>query len=94
MNNDVVISFQNVSKEYKLYSSNRARLLGIFVKKVPYKKKKAVDNVKEKFMKLALEFKVNAKVEFSSNFNDILNVIAEGVPEETAKQVIEQVFGK
>ncbi len=45
MNNDVVISFQNVSKEYKLYSSNRARLLGIFVKKVPYKKKKAVDNV-------------------------------------------------
>lgn len=45
MNNDVVISFQNVSKEYKLYSSNRARLLGIFVKKVPYKKKKAVDDV-------------------------------------------------
>ena len=45
MNNDIVISFQNVSKEYKLYSSNRARLLGIFVKKVPYKKKKAVDNV-------------------------------------------------
>ena len=45
MNNDVVISFENVSKVYKLYSSNRARLLGIFVKKVPYKKKKAVDNV-------------------------------------------------
>ena len=45
MNNDVVISFQNVSKVYKLYSSNRARLLGIFVKKVPYKNKKAVDNV-------------------------------------------------
>ncbi len=45
MNNDVVISFNNVSKVYKLYSSNRARLLGIFVKKVPYKKKKAVDNV-------------------------------------------------
>lgn len=45
MNNDVVISFEKVSKVYKLYSSNRARLLGIFVKKVPYKKKKAVDNV-------------------------------------------------
>ena len=45
MNNEVVISFKNVSKEYKLYSSNRARLLGIFVKKVPYKKKKAVNDV-------------------------------------------------
>lgn len=45
MNNEVVISFKNVSKEYKLYSSNRARLLGVFVKKVPYKKKKAVNDV-------------------------------------------------
>lgn len=45
MNNEVVISFDKVSKEYKLYSSNRARLLGIFVKKVPYKKKKAVNDV-------------------------------------------------
>lgn len=45
MNNDVVISFQNVSKEYKLYSNNRARLLGIFFKRVPYKKKLAVNNV-------------------------------------------------
>ena len=45
MNNDVVISFENVSKEYKLYSSNRARLLGIFFKRVPYKKKLAVNDV-------------------------------------------------
>ena len=45
MENEVVISFNKVSKEYKLYSSNRARLLGIFVKKVPYKKKKAVNDV-------------------------------------------------
>ncbi len=45
MENEVVISFDKVSKEYKLYSSNRARLLGIFVKKVPYKKKKAVNDV-------------------------------------------------
>lgn len=45
MNNDVVISFKNVSKEYKLYSSNRKRLLGIFLKKVPYKKKLAVNDV-------------------------------------------------
>ena len=40
---DVVISFDNVSKIYKLYSSTRARLAGIFVKKVPHKLKKAVD---------------------------------------------------
>lgn len=45
MKDEVVISFNNVSKVYKLYSSNRARLLGIFVKKVPYKKKKAVNDV-------------------------------------------------
>jgi teichoic acid transport system ATP-binding protein len=45
MNNDVVISFKNVSKEYRLYSSNRKRLLGIFLKKVPYKKKLAVNDV-------------------------------------------------
>lgn len=45
MANDVVISFNKVSKVYKLYSSNKARLLGIFIKKVPYKKKKAVNDV-------------------------------------------------
>ncbi len=45
MKDEVVISFNSVSKEYKLYSSNRARLLGIFIKKVPYKRKKAVENV-------------------------------------------------
>ncbi len=45
MKDEVVISFNKVSKVYKLYSSNRARLLGIFVKKVPYKKKKAVNDV-------------------------------------------------
>lgn len=43
--NEVVISFKNVSKIYKLYSSTRARLAGIFVKKVPHKLKKAVDDV-------------------------------------------------
>ncbi len=42
---DTVISFDNVSKTYKLYSSTRKRLLGIFIKKIPYKKKKAVDNM-------------------------------------------------
>lgn len=42
---DVVIKFENVSKIYKLYSSTRRRLLGIFIKKIGYKKKKAVDCV-------------------------------------------------
>lgn len=45
MKDEVVISFDKVSKVYKLYSSNKARLLGIFIKKVPYKKKKAVNDV-------------------------------------------------
>ena len=42
---DTVIKFKNVSKTYKLYSSTRKRLLGIFIKKIPYKKKNAVDNM-------------------------------------------------
>ncbi len=42
---EVVISFKNVSKVYKLYNSTRARLLGVFIKKTPHKKKKAVDDV-------------------------------------------------
>ena len=42
---DVVIKFQDVSKVYKLYSSTRKRLLGVFIKKIKYKKKNAVDNM-------------------------------------------------
>lgn len=42
---DTVISFNNVTKIYKLYSSTRKRLLAIFLKRIPYKEKKAVDNV-------------------------------------------------
>ncbi len=42
---DVVIKFENVSKIYKLYSSTRKRLLGVFFKKIRYKKKNAVDNM-------------------------------------------------
>lgn len=42
---DTVISFNNVTKIYKLYSSTKKRLLAIFLKKIPYKEKKAVDNV-------------------------------------------------
>lgn len=42
---DVVIKFENVSKVYKLYSSTRKRLLGVFIKKINYKKKNAVDSM-------------------------------------------------
>lgn len=42
---ETVIEFKNVTKSYKLYRSDRARLLSIFVKKVPYIEKKAVNNV-------------------------------------------------
>ncbi len=42
---DVVISFKNVSKIYKLYSSTRKRLLSVFFKKIKYKEKRAVNNV-------------------------------------------------
>lgn len=42
---DTVIKFDNVTKIYKLYSSTRKRLLGVFLKNVGYKKKRAVDAV-------------------------------------------------
>ncbi len=42
---DTVIKFDKVTKIYKLYSSTRKRLLGIFLKKIKYKKKLAVDEV-------------------------------------------------
>lgn len=42
---DTVIEFKNVTKSYKLYRSDRARLLSVFVKKVPYIEKNAVKNV-------------------------------------------------
>ena len=45
MNENTVISFDNVTKTYKLYSSTRKRLLGIFFKRIKYKKKNAVDGM-------------------------------------------------
>ena len=41
----VVIRFSGVTKEYKLYKSDRARFKALFSKKVKYKKKKAVNNL-------------------------------------------------
>lgn len=40
--NKVVISFNNVSKEYKLFKSDKARFKALFSKKVPHKVNKAV----------------------------------------------------
>lgn len=40
-----VIEFKNVTKLYKLYKNDKHRFLGIFLKRIPYKKKLAVNNV-------------------------------------------------
>ena len=37
---ETVIRFENVTKIYKLYSSTRKRLLGIFIKKYLIKRKR------------------------------------------------------
>lgn len=42
---ETVIKFENVTKSYKLYKNDKHRLFSVFSKKVPYKEKKAVDNV-------------------------------------------------
>ena len=40
-----VIEFKGVTKIYKLYKNDKRRFLAIFLKKIPHKEKKAVDNV-------------------------------------------------
>ncbi len=40
-----VIEFKKVSKIYKLYKNDKRRLLSIFIKGIPYKEKRAVNNV-------------------------------------------------
>lgn len=42
---NTVIKFNKVTKIYKLYKNDKRRLLSIFFKNVPYKEKKAVNNV-------------------------------------------------
>ncbi len=41
----VVVSFDNVTKEYKLYKTDRQRFKALFNKNIPYKINKAVDNL-------------------------------------------------
>ena len=45
MSSDVVIRFSNVTKVYKLYKSDKARFIGLFNKKVPYKENRAVNDL-------------------------------------------------
>lgn len=45
MEKDIVIKFDNVTKLYKLYKSDKARFKGLFSKKVPFKENRAVNNV-------------------------------------------------
>ena len=42
---NVAIEFKNVTKTYKLYKNDKKRFIGIFIKKIPYKPKNAVNNV-------------------------------------------------
>lgn len=45
MMGNIAIEFKNVTKEYKLFKSDKQRFKSIFSKKVKYKKKKAINNV-------------------------------------------------
>ena len=42
---EIVISFKNVIKRYKLYKNDKKRFMAIFSKRVPYKEKLAVNDV-------------------------------------------------
>ncbi len=42
---EVAVEFRNVTKKYKLFKSDKARLRRLFNKKVPYKEKRAVDKL-------------------------------------------------
>ena len=44
-NRETVISFRNVTKEYRLYKNEKARFRGLFSKRVPFKLKKAVNSL-------------------------------------------------
>ena len=48
-NKETVIKFDNVSKVYKLYKSDRARFKGLFNSKVKYKENRAVKNKRKEY---------------------------------------------
>lgn len=45
MSTDVAVAVRNVTKIYKLYKDDRARLRGLFNKNVPFKEKKALNDL-------------------------------------------------
>lgn len=45
MEQKTVIEFDSVTKKYKLYKNDKRRLLAVLNKKIPYKEKRAVDDV-------------------------------------------------
>lgn len=45
MDNQIVIKFDNVTKMYKLYKSDKARFKGLFNRRVPFKKNYAVNKL-------------------------------------------------
>jgi teichoic acid transport system ATP-binding protein len=42
---DIVVTFDHVTKIYKLYKNDKQRLISVFSKRVPFKEKRAVDDV-------------------------------------------------
>lgn len=45
MDKDIVVKFDHVTKLYKLYKSDKARFKGLFLKSVPYKENRAVNDL-------------------------------------------------
>lgn len=42
---ETIVAFRDVTKIYKLYKNDKKRLLGLFFKRIPFKEKRAVDDV-------------------------------------------------
>jgi len=51
MEKEIAVEFKNVTKEYKLYKSDKKRFLSLFFKNVKYKRKLANDNISFKIYK-------------------------------------------
>jgi teichoic acid transport system ATP-binding protein len=51
MDRDIAVKFENVTKEYKLYKSDKRRFLGIFFPQIHYKTVRANDNISFKVKK-------------------------------------------
>ena len=45
MNNELVVKLKNVTKQYRIYENNKAKLFGVFNDKVSYRHKTAVNNL-------------------------------------------------